>query len=44
MVLLAMVNMFLLLFGFLHGLRNQKPDDRSETALAFDRLTQSRKG
>jgi len=47
MVLLAMVNMILLLVGFLTGLRkNQEAtiSSQSENNLALDQFTQSQKG
>jgi len=47
MVLLAMVNMLLLLVGFLTGLRKTQDaaiTDQPENDLALDQFTQSQKG
>jgi len=47
MVLLAMVNMLLLLVGFLSGLRKKQETaitDQPETNLALDQFTESQKG
>jgi len=47
MVLLAMVNMILLLVGFLTGLRKKQEatiSSQSENNLALDQFTQSQKG
>ena len=47
MVLLAMVNMILLLVGFLSGLRKRQDaaiTDQPENDLALDQFTQSQKG
>jgi len=47
MVLLAMVNMLLLLFGFLTRLRNKEESavtDQPENNVVLDQFTQSQKG